>query len=65
MVRTATVPPNWKAFQIKVEYTGNWGDGGIGRRNRLKICRWQHREGSTPSRPTLYVIAVILSGRTQ
>jgi site-specific recombinase XerD len=28
------------------------GDGGIGRRNRLKICRWQHREGSTPSRPT-------------
>jgi len=28
-----------------------WGDGGIGRRNGLKIRRWRHREGSTPSRP--------------
>ena len=30
----------------------SWGGGGIGRRNGLKIRRWRHREGSTPSRPT-------------
>ena len=23
--------------------------GGIGRRSRLKICRWQHRVGSSPT----------------
>ena len=29
-----------------------WGGGGIGRRCGLKIRRWRHRVGSTPTRPT-------------
>jgi len=36
--------------EIKYQYC--WGDGGIGRRNGLKIRRWRQREGSIPSRPT-------------
>jgi hypothetical protein len=28
------------------------GDGGIGRRSGLKIRRWKHLVGSTPTRPT-------------
>jgi hypothetical protein len=29
-----------------------WDGGIIGARKDLKIRRWKHREGSTPSRPT-------------
>jgi hypothetical protein len=32
------------------------GDGGIGRRSGLKIRRWRHLVGSTPTRPTLFFI---------
>ena len=28
-----------------------------GRRSRLKICRWQHHEGSIPSLGTIFLIA--------
>ena len=33
-------------------YLDPWGDGGIGRRRGLKILRWKHLVGSTPTRPT-------------
>ena len=29
-----------------------WGGGGIGRRRGLKILRWRHLVGSSPTRPT-------------
>lgn len=33
--------------------------GGIGRRSRLKICRWQQRAGSSPASGTIVVFKAL------